>query len=232
MTQFCLHSPATHHRPQAILTAAGYLAFLWVPLRPPANVSLLGTAFGFIKHLATADVLLTVGHWAMHAPRFQYLRKSHHLHHSSWAIVSISGYYMSVLDAFLEHFTITISFLLWGELGGFMPTAFTVGAFNVLVTHSGWDIWFLPDPKKHYLHHVRARWCKVFWEGLAGQHAETTLHSNPWHRVSTVFLASSHAPMATDVPVVLPKPGGSIMIPMCASCLRLHLILVSHYQVI
>lgn len=45
-------------------------------------------------------------------------------------------------------------------------------------------------------------------------------------------LASSHAPMTTDVPAVLPKSGGSIMIPMCASCLRLHLILFSHCQVI
>ena len=107
-------------------------------------------------HFATSDVFFYGGHWLMHlSPRL--FDSLHRLHHTSHATSALSGYYMGLLDFFFEHGPIFVSFFLWRDTGASWATAVCVGAFNLLVTHSGWDLAFLPDPVPHYLHHRRQR---------------------------------------------------------------------------
>lgn len=62
---------------------------------------------------------------------------------------------MSIVDFFLEHFPIFISMAIWREAGPAWACTIGVGAYNLLVTHSGYDLAWLPDPKTHWLHHSK-----------------------------------------------------------------------------
>jgi sterol desaturase/sphingolipid hydroxylase (fatty acid hydroxylase superfamily) len=46
-------------------------------------------------------------------------------------------------------------------------------ALNLLITHSGWDVWWGPDPREHFLHHNGGKRgaesnLGIFLDGLCG----------------------------------------------------------------
>lgn len=132
---------------------------------------------------AAFDLAFYVGHRLMHLPKIQDI---HVLHHSSFATSAISVHYMSPVDFFLESFfpsaiAVIICFsipnLLLPFLGiGFAQneysptwvscfaslccaiiTFFGFGGFNSVWVHSGYVFPYLPDPREHYLHHMKFR---------------------------------------------------------------------------
>tara|TARA_B110000208_G_scaffold91782_1_gene115464 strand:- start:2258 stop:3121 length:864 start_codon:yes stop_codon:yes gene_type:complete len=107
------------------------------------------------RHYATADIFFYAGHHAMHC--VPALQKTHRLHHTSSASCAMAGYYMSALDFLLEHFPIFISFALWRDIGAAWPVSICVGTWNLLATHSGWDLGWGPDPRDHWIHHNGGR---------------------------------------------------------------------------
>lgn len=130
----------------------------WFVAEPPRAtfVARLGWSFVYTaRHFLTADLFFYAGHWAMH--RVPALQKLHRLHHSSSASCAIAGYYMSPLDFALEHGPIFISWTLWRTVGASWPISVVVGTWNLLATHSGWDLAWGPDPRDHWLHHNGGR---------------------------------------------------------------------------
>jgi len=114
--------------------------------------SLMSTALRFLLVVLVSDVFFYCGHVLMHKWKWLY-SFTHKRHHSSWALTSIGGYYMDVLDFLLEHGSVFVSWFLCGNCGPEVPAVICVGVFNVLVTHSGWDLWCCPDPRNHFIHH-------------------------------------------------------------------------------
>eukprot|EP00035_Acanthoeca_spectabilis_P033365 m.23284 g.23284 ORF g.23284 m.23284 type:complete len:339 (-) comp5924_c0_seq1:38-1054(-) len=110
-----------------------------------------GTISQTFALFATSDVLFWTGHYLMHTSRT--LKRHHALHHSSWAGEALSGYYMSPVDFVLEHFPLFVAWAAWQNVGPAWPVSICTGAYNLLVTHSGWDLRFGPDPRDHFFHH-------------------------------------------------------------------------------
>jgi len=117
------------------------------------NENLLRTFLWFFVYIFLADVIFYPAHIIMHRVRFCW--STHALHHSSHALCAISGYYMSILDFLLEHCPVFVAFFIFPECGPAWVITISVGAFNLLTTHSGWDIPFCPDPVPHFLHHSK-----------------------------------------------------------------------------
>jgi len=116
----------------------------------------------------------------MHRSRWLFL-ETHALHHKSLALCSIAGYYMTLVDFFLEHSGVRRthglllkivffllngrlvfvqafwSFMFWGECGAHWPVAILVGAYNLIWTHSGYDHPWGPNPYLHWMHHAKHR---------------------------------------------------------------------------
>jgi hypothetical protein len=64
---------------------------------------------------------------------------------------------MSPLDFALEHGALFVSWAAWRTVDAAWANSVCVGAFNLLVTHSAWDVWWAPDPRGHFLHHNGGR---------------------------------------------------------------------------
>eukprot|EP01102_Stenamoeba_stenopodia_P007883 TRINITY_DN2227_c0_g1_i1.p1 TRINITY_DN2227_c0_g1~~TRINITY_DN2227_c0_g1_i1.p1 ORF type:complete len:361 (+),score=49.35 TRINITY_DN2227_c0_g1_i1:679-1761(+) len=143
-----------------------WVSFLW----------LFPLAFAF-------DIAFYIGHRLMHLPKIQDI---HVLHHSSFATSAISVHYMSPVDFFLESFfpsaisvisCFAIPNVLMPLLGIYFSqgdysaawvscfsslccaiiTFFGFGAINSVWVHSGYVFPYLPDPREHYLHHMKFR---------------------------------------------------------------------------
>ena len=131
----------------------------WFVTEPPRVTFAARIGWSFVytaRHFLTADVFFYAGHWAMHrGPRA--LQKAHRLHHTSSASCAIAGYYMSSLDFALEHGPIFASWALWRAVGASWPISVVVGTWNLLATHSGWDLAWAPNPRDHFLHHNGGR---------------------------------------------------------------------------
>ena len=133
--------------------------------------------------MATADLVFYTGHVAMH--RYPALRKYHSLHHTSLALKGLAGYYMDIPDFVIEHCPIFCAFFVWGQLGPAWAATIAAGAWNVILSHSGYDFPFGPDPRQHYLHHAKYT-CnygifldKVLDTNLAEKHADPLMSAPP-----------------------------------------------------
>lgn len=130
----------------------------WFYTAPAYN---LNSSFGWrfartllltFRHFITADIFFYFGHLLMH--KWKWLRsRVHKVHHSSFASCAIGGYYMDPVDFVLEHGAIFISWAIWREVGAEWMVSITTGAWNLLVTHSAWDLTWGPNPRQHFYHH-------------------------------------------------------------------------------
>jgi len=155
----------------------GYFLHWYVkPFTRSEHDSLLRTFVWFFVHLATADVVFYTSHVAMH--QVPWARKTHLLHHTSWAISGLAGYYMSPIDFFFEHLSAFLALFFWGEFGPQWVATIAAGSWNVVLSHSGYDFPFGPDPRQHWLHHAKYKvnygiiLDKVFNTQLAEHHAD------------------------------------------------------------
>eukprot|EP01126_Amoeba_proteus_P041174 TRINITY_DN4417_c0_g1_i2.p1 TRINITY_DN4417_c0_g1~~TRINITY_DN4417_c0_g1_i2.p1 ORF type:complete len:266 (+),score=21.68 TRINITY_DN4417_c0_g1_i2:213-1010(+) len=123
------------------------------PFIRSSDESLLRTGCWFFIYIFVSDIFFYFGHLLMHRWKDSFLHRAHALHHSSKALSAISGYYMTVLDFFMEHMPIFLAFFFFSECGPAWSVTICIGTFNLLTTHSGWDHPNLPDPIPHYLHH-------------------------------------------------------------------------------
>jgi sterol desaturase/sphingolipid hydroxylase (fatty acid hydroxylase superfamily) len=68
---------------------------------------------------------------------------------------------MSLIDFLFEAVLEFVVFVVVLMSLGMSPMAFisfcSLGMFNTVVVHSGYDIPFLPDPYPHYLHHKTSK---------------------------------------------------------------------------
>jgi sterol desaturase/sphingolipid hydroxylase (fatty acid hydroxylase superfamily) len=121
------------------------------------NHSIFSTFFWFILNYVVFDFVFYVGHYAMHF--FPQMKQMHNLHHETFATSAVSCHFMTFPDFFLESLgggVAIITILL--PLGG-SPMAsisfFLFAILNGIISHSGWDFWFLNDPRTHFVHHAK-----------------------------------------------------------------------------
>lgn len=60
---------------------------------------------------------------------------------------------MTIPDYIGENCPSLMAWLLIREVGPAWGVLWVVGVWNVLVTHSGWDLAFATDPREHFIHH-------------------------------------------------------------------------------
>jgi sterol desaturase/sphingolipid hydroxylase (fatty acid hydroxylase superfamily) len=121
------------------------------------NHSIFSTFFWFSMNYILFDLFFYIGHFGMHF--FPKMKEMHKLHHETFATSAISCHHMTFLDFILESLgggIAIISILL--PLGGSPMATISFLLFGILngtVSHSGWDFWFLNDPRTHFLHHSK-----------------------------------------------------------------------------
>ena len=99
------------------------------------------------------DIIFYIGHRLIHFPiLYKYIHKTHH---NINANIAISGYYMDIIDYFIEfmcplYFSIYI--LNTNILVLFICSI--IGQINGLISHSAYDFPFLPYEKDHLYHHL------------------------------------------------------------------------------
>eukprot|EP01080_Neovahlkampfia_damariscottae_P004487 gene4487-7868_t len=135
--------------------------FVWsfmfqVSLRNDYSDSLILTFIWFLAIYVAFAAVFYFGHYAEH--KLQFLKTTHVLHHETFATKAFTGHYMTLIDFFFQSIFggcagIALCFL------GCSPMAVlafvSYGIFNTVVTHSGWDFEYLPDPKIHMAHHSK-----------------------------------------------------------------------------
>lgn len=126
---------------------------LFGPFHRSEREGLLRSLVWMVVYFLISDVLFYSFHYLMH--KIPSLWTLHETHHSSHAQCAIAGYYMSLLDFYLEHMPIFLAFCCFRECGPAWVITISFGTWNLLTTHSGWDSTFTPDPVPHFLHHSR-----------------------------------------------------------------------------
>lgn len=137
----------------------GYIVFRYIllPLTSFRGALKTETTFfeyfiDFIKIYFIFDFLFYIFHRTLHNKLFY---KYHKLHHSTYGDKAVSANYMHIVDYFLElviPFWITISLINCSLITSF--TFGIIGNLNGVITHSGYNIPFLPSSDMHKDHHV------------------------------------------------------------------------------
>jgi fatty acid hydroxylase domain-containing protein 2 len=99
------------------------------------------------------DIIFYIGHRIIHFPiLYKYIHKTHH---NINANIAISGYYMGVIDYFIEFmFPLYISSYILNTNILVLFICSTIGQINGLISHSAYDFPFLPYKKDHLYHHL------------------------------------------------------------------------------
>jgi sterol desaturase/sphingolipid hydroxylase (fatty acid hydroxylase superfamily) len=105
------------------------------------------------------DLIMYYGHIWMHSTKRW--RSMHQEHHETFATSGLSSHFMSFPDFIIESIGIVIVYIvILIPLGcPLVPILqfLSYGIYNTIFVHSGWDFSFTPDPRPHYLHHLRYR---------------------------------------------------------------------------
>eukprot|EP01080_Neovahlkampfia_damariscottae_P003261 gene3261-5704_t len=119
------------------------------------NESIIATLIWNGLEYALFDIIFYFGHRAMHS--VSWLRFTHFEHHNTYATIGLTGHYMEMIDFFFEVAFEQLGFVIILMPFGLSPMAYlgfaNLGIFNTVVVHSGYDFFYLPDPRPHYLHH-------------------------------------------------------------------------------
>lgn len=115
------------------------------------SLILLFCQHGFF--LILFDIIFYIGHRSFHHPKlYSYIHKKIH---TTLANISISGYYMGIIDFLFEFiFPVYIPIYLLDSniLVFFISPIF--GQINSLISHSGYNILFTPYEKGHLIQHL------------------------------------------------------------------------------
>jgi sterol desaturase/sphingolipid hydroxylase (fatty acid hydroxylase superfamily) len=119
--------------------------------------SIFATFFWFLMNYIVFDLFFYVGHYAMHF--FPQMKQMHNLHHETFATSAVSCHHMTFPDFILESLGGGVLIMTCLFPLGASPMALVsflcFGILNGTVSHSGWDFWFLNDPRTHFLHHAK-----------------------------------------------------------------------------
>lgn len=133
------------------------ISFLMYLVLRKFDESFISTIFWIFVYYIIHDIVFYFGHLLMHKWKWLY-QKVHKKHHQVFASIAASAHYMTWFDFFLESMCEAIFHVLCFPFGA-SPIAFIsfscAGVFNGVVVHSGYDIPYLPDPKRHYFHHTK-----------------------------------------------------------------------------
>ena len=121
----------------------------------------------FFANFLVYDFFLFAGHFGMHRWK-KFYKVVHKLHHTTFASVGGSAYYMTLPDFFFESMAPgvgMIALLVFPKTPfyrGFSHTGYiifnSIGAFHTVCTHSAWRLPFLPDPTCHFIHHNKQKY--------------------------------------------------------------------------
>eukprot|EP00927_Polykrikos_kofoidii_P079036 TRINITY_DN7582_c0_g1_i4.p1 TRINITY_DN7582_c0_g1~~TRINITY_DN7582_c0_g1_i4.p1 ORF type:complete len:466 (-),score=65.40 TRINITY_DN7582_c0_g1_i4:67-1464(-) len=128
---------------------------------PPASLS--EVLISVVVYMLSFDVLIYIGHRILH----EHLYHLHRQHHSTFATVPCSGWYMTFVDFLIE---LMIPIFLPPLVGG--ANWLTLWTWLFLIewdgvhTHAGFDFWpgVIPGPTRHWLHHMM--YCCNYSTGL------------------------------------------------------------------
>ena len=99
------------------------------------------------------DIIFYIGHRLIHYPILY--KFCHKKHHSINANIALSGYYMDIIDYFIEFMCpLYISTYILNTNILVLFICSTIGQINGLISHSAYDFPFLPYTKDHLYHHL------------------------------------------------------------------------------
>jgi sterol desaturase/sphingolipid hydroxylase (fatty acid hydroxylase superfamily) len=102
------------------------------------------------------DLVFYHGHKLIHRPILY--KRVHKLHHMSLAAMGISGYYMTVPDAFVEFVAPSlVPFFVVGHHKALLLAFLITGQLNGVSSHSGHNLPLFPYTKAHLIHHLDLR---------------------------------------------------------------------------
>ena len=134
-----------------------FLFYYFTRLDYKYNDSLLATFIWFFIIYTVFDFTFYVGHFGMH--NIPSWKSIHDLHHETYATCGVSCHMMTFPDFIFESLGCGASVIILLFPFGCSPMAIYAflshGIMNGVVSHSGWDIWFLNDPRTHFLHHLK-----------------------------------------------------------------------------
>lgn len=112
------------------------------------------------------EFVFYIGHSAMHLDCMY--ETFHKQHHTTKGTIGISGAFMSPLDFFMESILPTLMAIWCSGNNVHSATIFGILAgFNVVWSHAGYRIPYMPDPEYHHTHH--AKFNKNFGLGLVDE---------------------------------------------------------------
>ena len=144
-------------RNHIILGIFTYLYIYYCPLKH-INVSngIMVFLFKIFIYYVLFDIIFYTGHIIMHHKYFY--KMIHKQHHLTYANIGISGYYMGIIDFFIEF--ILPFFLPLYMLGNdplIILTTGIVGQINGVLSHSGYNFPFMPYTEDHLIHHTEQK---------------------------------------------------------------------------
>jgi len=143
-------------RNEMVTILIGLVIIAYAPLRITdlSNVNFSLTILYFLGYLLGYDVVFFVGHRWMHSSK-EVFDATHAFHHSSHATKGCSNHYMKPLDYLWEvMLPATLPMFVLGLHPPALAAFLTVGGWNGITVHSGWNFPLSSDPRDHFLHHV------------------------------------------------------------------------------
>ncbi|CAD7945844.1 unnamed protein product [Amoebophrya sp. A25] len=109
--------------------------------------------FGVLIYMILFDILLSIGHRLLHTHLYFW----HKQHHSQRGSLPAGGWYMHIIDLFMElWFPIFLPPLLFSANWLTVWTWLFLVEWDGVHTHAALDFWpgVIPGPRRHWLHHM------------------------------------------------------------------------------